>query len=165
MKYFILFATLSLAACSTPPGKYKEEKNTPRFADSRSFTEKPDEILRAARAVLDDLSRESDPPATAALKSTDESIRTGWVYSTSKDKYVEYNHNGSPRRKTLSVRRRYSYTAVPSLAGSQVTYGVEEEIQKVDLTTGEPKGWENVDPSPAAYDMLAKRLRQKIGEQ
>lgn len=159
-----LIILLSLTACSSSP-KYKEEENTPKFATSRSFTENPETILRAARAVLDELSRESNPPATGALKGNDESVRTGWVYSTSKDKYVEFDFNGSPRRKLLGMRRKYSYTAVPNLAGSQVTFGVEEEIQDVDAKSGEANGWKSVDPSPSAYDLMAKKLRQKIQEQ
>ncbi|MGE3262425.1 MAG: hypothetical protein AB7K68_11650 [Bacteriovoracia bacterium] len=161
-----LTVLLALTACSSgPKGKYKEEENAPKFATSRSFTETPETILRAARAVLDELSRESSPPSTGALKGNDESVRTGWVYSTSRDKYVEFYFNGSPRRKLLGMRRKYSYTAVPNLAGSQVTFGVEEEIQNVDLKSGEANGWKSVDPSPSAYDLMAKKLRQKIQEQ
>lgn len=162
-KLFFLSLAL-LSACSSGP-KYKEEENTPKFATGRSFTESPDTVLRAARAVLDELSRESVPPATGSLKGNDESVRTGWVYSLAKDKYVEFSFNGSPRRKQLTVRRKYTYTAVPNLAGSQVTFGVEEEIQEVDLKSGEPTSWKSVEPAQAAYDLMAKRLRQKIQEQ
>jgi hypothetical protein len=166
----ILFSCLGIAlllpACSSgPKAKYKQEENTPKFATERSFTESPDTVLRAARAVLDELMHESEPPATGALKGGDESVRTGWVYGIAKDKWVAYDFNGTPRRKRLAVRRKYSYTAVPHLAGTQVTYGIEEELQQIDLKSGEPTGWKNVEPAQAAYDMLAKRLRQKITEQ
>ncbi|MGZ3694030.1 MAG: hypothetical protein ACXWQO_07505 [Bdellovibrionota bacterium] len=161
-----LALTLSFTACSGgPKAKYKEEENTPKFSTGRSFTETPETILRAARAVLDEMNRASEPAVTGSLKGNEESVRTGWVYSQSKDKYVEFQFNGSPKRKILQVRRKYTYTAVPSLAGSQVTYGIEEEIQKVDLKSGEPTGWEKVEPAQAAYDDMAKRLRQKIQEQ
>lgn len=158
--------SLSLVSCSSgPKAKYKEEENTPKFSTGRSFTESPDTILRAARAVLDEMMRASEPPATASLKGNDESVRTGWVYSMSKDKYVEFPFNGTKKRKSLQVRRKYTYTAVPNLAGSQVTYGIEEEIQKVNLKTGEPDGWSSVEPAQYAYDDMQKRLRQKIQEQ
>jgi hypothetical protein len=167
--YYSLFAltiSLSLLACSSgPKAKYKEEENTPKFATGRAFTETPDTILRAARAVLDEMMRDSEPKATGSLKGNDESVRTGWVYSLSKDKYVEFPFNGTKKRKILQVRRKYTYTAVPGLAGSQVTYGIEEEIQKVDLKTGEPDGWSSVEPAQYAYDEMQKRLRQRIQEQ
>lgn len=168
MKYFIaaLLFVGALSSCSSgPKAKYKEEQNTPKFAQAKAFTESPDTVLRAARAVLDELQRESDPPTNASLKGNDESVRTGWVYSMSKDKYVEYDFNGTPKRKQLAVRRKYTYTAVPGLAGTQVSYGIEEEIQKVDLKSGEPTGWESVEPAQAAYDMMNKRLRLRISEQ
>src|SRR5688500_266912 len=96
----LLALCLSFAGCSSgPKPKYKEEENTPKFSTGRSFTESPDTILRAARAVLDELMRASEPPATGALKGNDESVRTGWVYSTSKDKWIEIPFNGSPKRK------------------------------------------------------------------
>lgn len=168
MKYsfFLLVSLLGIFVfgCSSGP-KYKEEKNTPKFATARSFTEKPDEVLRAGRAVLDELMRESDPPATGSLKGNTETVSTGWVYANSKDKYVEYLFNGTPQRKRLAVRRKYSYTALPSLAGSEVTFGIEEEIQQLDLKSGEPTGWKSVDPAQSAYDDMARRLKTKLHEQ
>jgi hypothetical protein len=165
MKTLLILSMLALCSCSTPKGKYKEEQNTPKFATSRSFSEKPETVLRAARAVLDEIQHESDPPASGSLRGNEESVATGWVYSTSKDKYVEYKHNGTPHRKILPVRRKYTYTALPSLGGSEVTFGIDEEIQVVDLNSGEPKGWKNVAPAQSAYDDMAQRLRQKIHAQ
>lgn len=164
--FSLVAIALLLSACSSgPKAKYKEEENTAKFATERSFTETPDTVLRAARAVLDELMHESDPPATGALKGNEESVRTGWVYGLSKDKWVAYDFNGTPRRKQLAVRRKYTYTVVPGLAGTKVNYGIEEELQQVDLKSGEPTGWKSVEPAQGAYDMMAKRLRQKIAEQ
>ncbi len=161
----LLLCVLTIAACAskTPKPKYMEEKNQAKFAQSHSMAEKPDKVMRAARAALDKLAKESNPPISEPIESDDNSIFTKWVYSSaSRDKYVRYDHNGSPRRKDLAVRRIYGYTVAPSLAGSQVSLSVEEEIQMVDLKTGEPTDWKRVEPEKAAYDLLLRRLKEQV---
>ncbi len=163
MKLF-LFA-LVLVSCSSSPGTYREEKNKPQFSASRSYVEPPKEVLRAAQGVLENFTRESDPPAARAIKGDDDSVRTGWVYLVSKDKYVEFQSNGRALRKPLALRRKYEYTVTPSLTGTDVTFSVDEEIQEIDLTTGEARGWKSVSADPAAYDLMARRLREAIRAQ
>lgn len=153
------------ASCASNPheASYKEEKNVANFENARSFAEKPEEILRAARAVLDEWQQESDPPVnTKNLRSDDESVQTGWVYSTAKSKYVEFKMNGKPKRRPLKVRRKYGYTATPSLAGSQVVFMVEEEVQKIDFETGKEKGWSSEEPEKSVYDLMHKKLVEKL---
>lgn len=162
MKKIFVFAAIAFLSCSsTPKGTYKEQA-TPKFASSRELSEKPEVALRAAKAVLEELTRASDPPAAKKVHDEGDTLRTGWVYGTSRDKYVEYKHNGAPRRKTLAVRRQYAYTVTPSLGGSQVTVSIDEEIEDVDLNTGENKGWSNAAPDQAAYDQLIRKLRERI---
>lgn len=164
MRKLILTLCVLLSSCasSADKAKYREEKNAPKFGNSRSYVEAPEDILLAARAVLDELSRESNPPATSSVKMTDDSAQTGWVYSISKDKYVEFQFNGTPRRKPLRIRRKYTYTVNPSLAGSQVLMTVDEDLMKIDLKTGEEKGWSSVEADPQAFDLLARRLSEKL---
>lgn len=159
----ILLLSLALAACASSPdqGKYREEKNAPKFGNTRSYVETPEEIMLSATAVLDELSRESEPAASGALKTTSESVQTGWVYSVSKDKYVEFKFNGTPRRKPLRIRRKYAYTVTPSLSGSQVQMNVEEEVMQIDLKTGVEKGWSGVETDPQAFEMMSRRLAEK----
>ncbi len=165
VKSFFVLSFLFLAACASNPhdASYKEEKNVANFENNRSFAEKPEEILRAARAVLDEWQQESDPPVnTKNLRSDDESVQTGWVYSTAKSKYVEFKMNGKPKRRPLKVRRKYGYSATPSLAGSQVVFLVEEEVQTIDFETGKEKGWSSEEPEKAIYDLMHKRLVEKL---
>jgi len=163
----LLALPLLLASCAgkTPPPALKEEKNKAKFAESRAFTEKPELVLAAAHAALDELTRESDPPASGPVQAETGSVKTGWVHGRSRDKYVQYDYNGSPRRKQLTVRRQYSAGVQPALAGSQVELGIEEELEEVDLKTGLPKGWKSVKPDPAAFDLLMKRIRDRIRSQ
>jgi hypothetical protein len=163
--FAVLLLLTAFSACShgPPKPKYVEEKNQAKFATTHAFTEPPEKVLRAGRAVLDRLTHESTPQASDAVRSDDNSVFTGWVYGTaSRDKYVQYDDNGAPRRKDLAVRRIYGYTVTPSLSGSRVELSVEEEIQRVDLETGKPKDWKRVEPEQAAYDMLLHKLQEAI---
>jgi hypothetical protein len=173
MKNFILPLAVSVVTAFSLPGcagkapkpKFVDEKNEAKFAKARSFETSPEKTRIAALAVLDQLTRASEPQASEPVKEEDNSLFTGWVYGVAKDKYVQYDFNGTPRRKPLSVRRIYGYKVEPSLSGSQVTMTVEEEIQEVDLKTGAPKDWKRMEADPAAYDLLLRRLREQIRAQ
>jgi hypothetical protein len=160
--FFLLFLVTIFTACaSTPKGTYKEQA-TPKFANTKDFNEKPEEVRRAAKVVLEELTQASEPPASKKVHEDGDTLRTGWVYGTSRDKYVEYKHNGTPRRKALAVRRQYAYTISPGLGGSQVIISLEEEVEDVDLNTGENQGWKNAAPDQAIYDQMLRKLREKI---
>ncbi|HEY8280523.1 MAG TPA: hypothetical protein VIH99_12915 [Bdellovibrionota bacterium] len=161
-----ILSLFTACASQTPKPKYVEEKNQAKYSSSRALAENPDKVLRAARAVLDNLTHESNPPSGESVKGDDDStVYTGWVYSTSKDKYVQYDFNGSPRRKPLALRRIYGFTVTPGLSGSQVTMNVEEEVQEIDLKSGSAKGWKRVETETAAYDMLLRRLTEKVRQE
>jgi hypothetical protein len=158
----------SLAACAskTPKPKYVEEKNQAKFSSVHELTQKPDDVQLAARRVLDKLTHDSTPQASSAVQSDENALFTGWVYlPASRDKYVQYDYNGTVRRKELAVRRIYGFTVSPSLAGSSVAMSVEEEVQDLDLTTGEPKGWKRVEAESASYDMLLRKLKEALSTQ
>jgi hypothetical protein len=167
MKHSLVAAVLALlfAACASgpPKPKYMEEKNQAKFATEKEMKAHADDVLRAARAVLDRLTQDSTPQASSAVQSEDNSVYTGWVYNpVSRDKYVRYDYNGAPLRKDLAVRRIYGFEVKPSLAGSHVKMSVEEEIQQIDMKTGEPDGWKRVEPEQAAYDMLFHKLQEAV---
>lgn len=159
---FALSLCLVFSACaSKTKGTYKEQM-TPKFASTKDYAEKPEQIRAAALRVLEELTNESEPPAAKKVYDEGDTQRTGWVYGMSRDKYVEYKHNGVPQRKKLAVRRKYAYTVSPGLGGSQVTASIEEEIEEVDLNSGENEGWKNAAPDSQAYDQMHRRLREKI---
>jgi hypothetical protein len=163
MERLLLLCAFLLASCASNPhhAKYGVEKNAPKFANTRSYVEEPAVVRTAARAALDSLNHESDPPTTGSIKDGDV-MRTGWVYGVSKNRFVEYKVAGKPGRKELRYRRKYGYGITPSLAGTDVSLQVEEESMQVDLRTGEEKGWKSVEADPAAYDMLARRLTDQL---
>ena len=135
------------------------------FSTQRDFTVDEPTLRRAAIAVIEDYLRSSEPPVSTSVKTADRTIYSGWVYGTSRDKYVEYKYNGAMQRKKLSVRRRYSFDIAPSLAGSQATATIEEEIEKIDLNTGKPESWEGVSADPKEYDNMLRKLKEKTNSQ
>lgn len=164
-KQFLVIAALAFFFSCTGKSikpKYMDEKNEAKYSPSRAMAEPPEKVLRAAHAVLDELTKESNPATTEPVKKEDDAVFTGWVYGLAKDKYVQYDYNGAPRRKQLALRRIYGITVRPTLAGSQVDMEIEEEIQEIDLKTGKPEGWDRVETDPAAYDLLLRRLREKV---
>ncbi|RYZ97719.1 MAG: hypothetical protein EOP11_21660 [Proteobacteria bacterium] len=164
MKHFTLLSlSFLLAACSSNShqAKYAEEKNAPKFSNARSYVEAPPVVRIAARAVLDELNRASEPAVTGSIKGEDV-LRTGWVYGVAKNRYLEFKANGKPMRKELRVRRKYGYGITPSLAGTDVNFQVEEENIRLDLKTGEELGWAGVQTDPAVYDMMAQRLTEEL---
>lgn len=162
------FVLLSFAACASgpPKPKYVEEKNQAHFGPEKEIHAKPDAVALAARAVLDRLTQDSTPQASDSVKSEDSEIYTGWVYSpASRDKYVDYDYNGTVQHKTLAMRRIYGFEITPSMAGSHVKMSVEEEIQTIDMKTGEPNGWKRVEPESAAFDMMYRKLQEAVSQQ
>jgi hypothetical protein len=143
-------------------GRLRTEENRPDFKNSRQFVETPELVIMAARKMLDELAQASNPPITGSIKGNNERVSVGWVYGVSKDKYVEFNFNGVPKRKLLNVRRRTEVNVTPSLAGSQVVFDVEEELEVVDLKTGQPKGWKSVKVDAEYYDTLTRKLRESL---
>jgi hypothetical protein len=165
MKRILALLFLVTTACASNPydAHYKQEKNAPKFGNTRSYIEPASGVKLAARAALDELTHESDPPTNGSIKEeNDETLSTGWVYGESKNQYVEYKANGLPQRKALKTRRKYSYSITPSLAGTQVVMEVEEEVMKVDLKTGKDKGWSRNNPDPALYDQMNRLLQEKL---
>lgn len=167
MKNIILFSLLLLStACAHQnTAKNRVEKNTAHFANSKTFENPVSDVEKATFLLLKEKIAASNPATTGAdpkVEKDPSRISTGWIYEVSKDKYLEYQVNKSPRRKKLSVRRQYSVTILPSVAGSDVTISVQEEIEDIDLKTGASKGWKASSVDTAAYQQFYSDLGDKI---
>ena len=161
MRILFLACLVLLSACAQKKAKNYTEQS-PKFSNSRSFQESPALVKKAAEKVLQDLLENSDPATDSSVKTENEKLSLGWVYENSKDKSVVYDFNGAPQRKILKVRRKIAFTVHPALAGSEVVISAEEEIENLDLKSGERKGWKPVSVDPGFYDRLMQRLREKI---
>jgi hypothetical protein len=95
-------------------------------------------------------------------KLKERSLETDWIYSESRDKYVEYSINGSPRRKLLQIRYRYRILARKVMGGTEVQVRPQEEVEKVDPSTGSPKGYEEMSPDTARSAELLDRIQNGI---
>lgn len=79
-------------------------------------------------------------------------LNSDWVYSQSRDKYEEYDVNGSPRKKYLQTRVKFHVIAETEIGGTRVEVQTSEEIEKLK-PDGSPAGYERpekVDSSRAA---------------
>jgi hypothetical protein len=77
-------------------------------------------------------------------KISERSLKTDWVYSQSRDKYVEYKVNQFPRKKYLQLRYQFEVIAKREVGGIHVTVNTDEEIE-ILRPDGSSAGFENVD--------------------
>jgi len=161
----LFISLLLLNACAQKNiAKEKVEKNQPKFSSSHSFENSIKEVKSAAEKVLQNYLENNQNPMSDAAKIEKEmnKISVGWVYSEAKDKYIEYKMNGFPKRKTLKVRRKYSFSLNPSLAGTDVEIIIQEELENIDLKTGEFKNWKSVKPDSTQYQKLLLELIDEV---
>lgn len=158
---FVSFAFLLLAsACSSTGPQVKQQA----FAEYRSSRVYENEFPIVWKAIEESLRNfkvtERDPKEVdevemkRILKRT---LETDWVYSQSRDKYVEYSVNNTPRKRYLQIRVRFQLLAQRYMGGTEVKVRALEEIEKVD-ELGNSKGYdsvENVDTS-RINDLLEK---------
>jgi hypothetical protein len=97
-----------------------------------------------------------------AEKLMERSLQTDWIYSESRDKYVEYSINDSPRKKYLQIRHRYRVIAKRVMGGTEVQVRPQEEVEKVDTRTGAPVGYEEMDADTARSAELLERIQNGI---
>ena len=84
-------------------------------------------------------------------------LETDWIYAQSRDKYIEYKVNGSPRKKYLQTRIKYSVKAESQIGGTDVSVKTDEQIEKLK-EDGSPAGYDSVDhvDSSRANEVLDK---------
>ncbi|MGE4108241.1 MAG: hypothetical protein AB7F66_13585 [Bacteriovoracia bacterium] len=101
-----------------------------------------------------------DPEEVNAVemkKLAERRLSTDWIYSESRDKYVEFKVNNLPKKKYLQTRIKYEIRAARVLGGTDVVVETSEEIELLDKN-GQATGWagaEQVDTS-RPNEMLEK---------
>jgi len=86
---------------------------------------------------------------------------TDWIYSQSRDKYVEYTIDSIPRRKPLQVRLKQTIVARRNIAGVQISVRTEEELERINAN-GSPNGYEEVTPDSSRAAELLDRIQLAI---
>jgi hypothetical protein len=101
------------------------------------------------------VSRDPEDVGELAMRSLqDRKLETDWIYAESRDKYVNYEVNGTPRHKNLQTRVKYKIDAHSQIGGVTVKVQTIEEIERLK-SDGSPDGYsgvsdDDVDASRAA---------------
>lgn len=98
-------------------------------------------------------------------KLMERTLTTDWVYSESRDKYVEFKINDSPRKKYLQIRHRYRIQAKRVMGGTEVAIRPQEEVEKVDTRTGAPVGYEEMEADSSRSAEMLERIQNGIFSQ
>jgi hypothetical protein len=133
---------------------------------SRTFESDFPVVWKAVETVLGKYKvLERDPADVDALqmkKLHERSAKTDWSYGESRDKYVEYQVNGTPRRKNLMTRYRFEVIASRVMGGTDVRIKMDEEIERLK-PNGDSAGWDSVDrPDTSRQGELLDRIHMAI---
>lgn len=107
---------------------------------------------------------ERDPTEVDTLemaKLKERNLETDWVYSQSRDKYQEYQVNGSPRKKYLQARYKYKVQAKRVMGGTEVVVKTEEEIEKLK-SDGASDGFSGVDADSSRANEILEKINNAI---
>lgn len=144
---FFLIALLSgsLMGCSSSPSVkqqgYAKLKNERTFENEFHVVWKGiEESFRKYKIVDRD---PSDVDPTELRRLTQRTLDTDWIYGQSRDKYQEYQVNGTPRKVYLQTRIKYQVIAKRVMGGVNVAVKTEEEVEKLK-NDGTPEGYSSV---------------------
>lgn len=148
----LLFSVLSLFACSSVDYKkqgYAKLSNTKDFEEDYKLVWKG--MFEAAKEY-----RVTDS------NQEDGEIETDWIYTTSNDKYVEYESNGFPRKHFLQTRYRFKLKAEKMLRKVKVTAKITEEVENIK-SDGSFDSWKEIsDVDTARENEMIKNIEMKI---
>lgn len=154
-----LLLTLS-AACSTAPAV--KSQAYAQLQNHRTFEYEFPRVWKGIEEAFKNyriLRRDPDSITNSELKKLKNRIlETDWVYSQSREKYVEFKVNGFPQKKYLQTRVQFRVTAQKVLGGIEVYILTTEEVEKLKAD-GNPTHYE---PSAAPDTSRAHEILEKI---
>jgi hypothetical protein len=160
----VVLPSAALFGCSSSP-KVKQQAYA-KLANERDYEYEFPVVWKAVEASFRNYKiAERDPSEVGALemnKITKRTLVTDWILGQSRDKYIEYKINNTPRKQYLQTRVKYELKAESVIGGTHVAVKTKEEIEKLDKN-GKPAGWDsvgNVDPSRAAE--ILEKVAQSI---
>lgn len=159
----LLASALSLSACSSArPVKtqaYASLSNQKTFEYEFPVVWKAIEAVVRGFKVVDRDPAEVDP--NEMRKLTRRKLETDWLYTQSRDKYVEYKINGSFRKQYLQTRLKYVVTAQSRIGGTDVEVKTEEEVEKLK-DDGTPAGYDSMQPDSSRANELLEKIGNSI---
>jgi hypothetical protein len=166
---FISSLLLSLALASISAGcatslPYKTQQYAAHKTD-RVFEQEMKVVYKAIEKAFEKQKFVSKNPKKVTPSElsqlTEATWETDWIYSQSRDKYVEYEVNSVPKRKPLQVRLKQKITAKHSIAGIQVFVETEEELERLK-SDGTPNGYVEVEPDSSRAAEVLDRIQLSI---
>lgn len=155
---------LSMGGCSSFPPVQKQ-----RYADLRSskaFDFDLPVVWKGIERTFENYRvAERDPAKVDILemkKIPKRTLETDWVYSQSRDKFVEYRMNDLPQRKYLQVRLKYRVLAERTLGGTQVVVHLDEEVEDLRVD-GTSKGFSATEqPDSSRSNEILEKIQSSI---
>lgn len=162
----LLSLLLCLSALACASGRTVKTQAYARLSATRTYETDFATVWKGIGTVLREFKVvEKDPEEaspTELRKMTAGKVETDWVYSQSRDKYVEYKVNSSPRKQYLQMRYRYRIALKTRIGGTDVTVLMDEEIEKLK-EDGTPAGYSGVDrPDSSRANELLEKIQQSI---
>jgi uncharacterized lipoprotein len=161
-----LLAFLSIAlvsGCSSSPAVKTEAYA--KLSNTRTFEYELPVVWKGIEASLHEFKIDNRDPEdvdpSEMRKLTKRSLETDWIFGQSRDKYVEYKVNGSPRKKYLQMRFKYQIRAESGIGGTTVVVRTFEQIEKLKAD-GTPDGYSTVDSDPSRPSELLEKINNAI---
>ncbi len=90
-------------------------------------------------------------------KLRERTLKTDWIFSKSREKFIEYKVNGLPRKQYLQNRVKFEIQAERVMGGVKVAVFQEEEIERLNAD-GTPAGYESAgsEDTARANELLGK---------
>ena len=140
----VLFSSLLSGCSSTRPVKAQAYA---KLNSERTFENDLPTVWKAIDATFRNFKIVSRDP-----------FETDWIYSQSRDKYVEYKVNNFPRKQYLQTRLKYLVKANSVMGGVHVEVVTTEEVEKLK-ENGTPAGY---DASESPDSSRANEILEKI---
>ena len=165
LSFGVIGIFVTLASCASP--SLVKTQAYAKLKNQRTFENELPVVWRATTKVFENYKlvsrepkgdRDSDAAETNAMnKRTDAMLETDWSYAQSRDKYVEFKVNGSPKKKYLQIRTKTKVVLKKSVGGTDVTVSINEEVEKM-MPDGTSDGYTSVDvpDSSRASEVLDK---------
>jgi len=159
---FFAFTLLTLNSCSSGP-EIQQQKYA-HLRTSLDFEYSFPAVWKAIETTLHEYriaSRDpSDVDPMELKKISERSLETEWVYTQSKDKYVEYKVNDFPRKKYLQMRVKFIVSAERKMPDvTKVSVQSEEQLERLK-DDGSPNGYVDAEePDTARINQILQRIR------
>ena len=161
---FSALASPFVLGCSSLPPVQKQQYA--QLRNTRAFDFEFPVVWKGIEKAFENYRVAERDPAEVGLlemrKLSKRTLETDWIYSESRDKYVEYRLNDLPRRKYLEVRLKYKINAERTLGGTQVGVDLEEEVANLKAD-GTSKGFSGTDqPDTSRQNEILDKIQSAI---